>query len=288
MALLLRDWKPPLSESRVVGLASVPHPEPSPSRRHDTARISYDEQTATAFKAVREVPRKGLSEWREAVRRHLRPSQGMTLVDIGAGTGAFTAAFSLWFDLSVVAVEPSAAMRNQIPRTPAIQVLEGDASALPLPDESADAAWLSLVIHHIPDLGGAAHEIRRVLRPGAPVLIRQGFPGRIDDRIELVRWFPETARTADTFPSVDDTCKAFAAAGFHQDALEQVRESYPTSLAEFLGQVDTFRHADTTMRNLTEDEFLRGKERLRRAVRHAEDSAHPETRSNWLDLLVLR
>jgi SAM-dependent methyltransferase len=254
---------------------------------HDMARISYDEQTAAAFKAVREVPRDGLSEWREAVRRHLRPSQGMTLVDIGAGTGAFAAAFSDWFDLSVLAVEPSAAMRDQIPRTPAIQVLEGNASVLPLPDESADAAWLSLVIHHIPDLGVAAHEIRRVLRPGAPVLIRQGFPGRYDS-VELVRWFPETARTIDTYPSVEDTCKAFAAAGFHQDALEQVRETYPTSLADFLGQVDTFRHADTTMRNLTEDEFLRGKERLRRAVRHAEDTANPETRSNWLDLLVLR
>lgn len=261
-------------------------------QRHDMARISYDEQTAAAFKAVREVPRDGLSEWREAVRRHLRPSQGMTLVDIGAGTGAFAAAFSDWFGLSVLAVEPSAAMRDQIPRTPAIQVLEGNASALPLPDESADAAWLSLVIHHIPDLGVAAHEIRRVLRPGAPVLIRggmshQGCPGRYDS-IELVRWFPETARTIDTFPSVRDTCEAFAAAGFHQDALEQVRETWPTSLADFLSQVDTFRQADTTMRNLTEDEFLRGKERLRRAVRHAEDTANPETRSNWLDLLVLR
>ena len=82
------------------------------------ARISYDEQTAAAFKAVREVPRDGLSEWREAVRRHLRPSPGMTLVDIGAGTGAFATAFSDWFDLTVVAVEPSAAMRAQIPRTP--------------------------------------------------------------------------------------------------------------------------------------------------------------------------
>jgi SAM-dependent methyltransferase len=251
------------------------------------ARISYDEQTAAAFKAVREVPRDGLSEWRQAVRRHLRPSHGMTLVDIGAGTGAFAAAFSDWFDLTVLAVEPSAAMRDQIPRTPGIEALEGNASVLPLPDESADAAWLSLVIHHIPDLGVAAHEIRRVLRAGAPVLIRQGFPGRYD-RVELVRWFPETARTIDTYPSVEETCKAFAAAGFHQDALEQVRETYPTSLADFLGQVDTFRQADTTMRDLTENEFLRGKERLRRAVRHAEDTATPEGRSNWLDLLVLR
>ena len=97
------------------------------------ARISYDEQTATAFKAVREAPRDGLLEWREAVARHLCPSPGMALVDIGAGTGAFAAAISDWFDLSVLADEPSAAMRDRIPRTPAIQALEGDALALPLP-----------------------------------------------------------------------------------------------------------------------------------------------------------
>ena len=249
------------------------------------ARISYDEQTATAFKAVREVPRDGLLEWREAVRRHLRPASGMTLLDVGAGTGTFAAAFSEWFDVSVVAVEPSAAMRGHIARAPAVRVLEGNASSLPLPDGSADTAWLSLVLHHIPDLEAAAHEIRRVLRPGAPVLIRGGVSGGAYDGIELVRWFPETARMIDTFPSVADTCKAFAAAGFHLDAHEQVRETYPDSLADFLGQVDTFRRADTTMRSLTEDEFLRGKERLRAAVRGGAD---PAPRSNSLDLLVLR
>jgi SAM-dependent methyltransferase len=240
-----------------------------------------------AFKAVREVPRDGLGEWREAIRRHLRPSPGMTLADIGAGTGAFAAAFSDWFGLGILAVEPSAAMRAQIPRRPGIQVLEGHATALPLPDGSADAAWLSTVIHHIPGLEAAAREIRRVLRPGAPVLIRQAFPGRAG-RIELVRWFPETARTIDTYPSVEQACQAFAAAGFRQDALEQVPQTYPASLAEFLGQADTFRHADTTMRNLTEEEFLRGKERLRRAAQHAEETPNPEPRTSWLDLLVLR
>jgi hypothetical protein len=85
------------------------------SKADDMARISYDEQTAAAFKAVREVPRDGLSEWRGALRRHLRPSRGMTLVDIGAGTGAFAAAFSDWFDLSVLAISPRtspAAVKN--------------------------------------------------------------------------------------------------------------------------------------------------------------------------------
>ena len=247
------------------------------------ARITYDDQTAAAFKAVREVPRDGLEAWREAVRRHLRPSPRMTVVDIGAGTGAFSAAFSDWFGLSMLAVEPSAAMRAQIPRRPGIQVLEGHASALQLPDGSADGAWLSLVIQHIPDLEAAGCEIRRVLRPGAPVLIRGGFSGRADTTHTFPwEFFPETARTVNTFPSVEQACQAFATAGFGRDALEQVPETL-TSLAEFLARADTFRRADTTMRGLTEEEFLRGKERLRRAAQ-----AHsPEPRTNWLDLLVL-
>ena len=98
------------------------------------ARISYDEQTAAAFKAVREVPRDGLSEWREAVRRHLRPSPGMTLVDIGAGTSAVRRCVQRLVRPQRPRSEPSAAMRDQIPRTLAIQVLEGNAGALPLPD----------------------------------------------------------------------------------------------------------------------------------------------------------
>lgn len=255
------------------------------------ARIDYDEQTAAAFKASREIPRDGLWEWRDAVRRHLQPSPGMTLVDIGAGTGQFAAAFSDWFGILVLAVEPSAAMRERIPRGPAIEAFEGDATALPLPDSSADGAWLSLVIHHVPDLPAAAREIRRVLPPGAPVLIRQGFPDRYEpsgplkhDAIELIRWFPETARTADTFPSLRDTCEAFAAAGFRQEAVEQVRDVRPGSLVDFYAQLDSLRHADTTLRSLSEEEFLRGKERVRRAA----ESPNPEPRNNSLDLLVLR
>jgi ubiquinone/menaquinone biosynthesis C-methylase UbiE len=251
------------------------------------ARITYDDQTAAAFKAVREVSRDGLGEWRAAVGRHLCPHPGMTVADVGAGTGAFATAFADWFGLSVLAVEPSAAMRAQIPRRPGIRVLDGDANAIPLPDGAADGVWLSLVIHHIPDLEAAAREIRRVLRPGAPVLIRQGFPGRVG-RNEFVRWFPETARMVDAGPSVERTCQAFAAAGFSRDALEPVPEAYPASLAEFLAQADTFRRADSTIRNLTEEEFRRGKERLRRAVQDAERAPSPEPRASWLDLLVLR
>ena len=245
------------------------------------ARIDYDDPTAAAYKAVRELPREGLSEWREAVRRHVRPAPGMTLVDLGAGTGQFATAFGDWFDLDVIAVEPSDAMRARIPAS--VHALAGAADALPLADASVDAVWLSLVLHHIPDLEAAAHEIRRVLRPGGAVLIRQGFPGRLDG-VEVVRWFPETARSVDTYPSVEETCAAFAAAGLRQHALEQVSETYAGSLADFLDALDTFRAADTTMRGLSDYEFLRGKERLRAAV----SAGSAEPRTNRLDLVVLR
>jgi ubiquinone/menaquinone biosynthesis C-methylase UbiE len=249
------------------------------------ARISYDDKTAAAFKAVREIPRERLGHWRDAIQRHLDPSPGMTVADIGAGTGAFSAAFSDWFGLRVLAVEPSAAMRARIPRHADIEALEGDASAIPLPDASVDGAWLSLVIHHVPDLVAAAREIRRVLRPGAPVLLRQGFAGRVDTAHTFPwEFYPEiTQVVTDTYPSVEQVCAAFATAGLRRDALERVPETR-TSLAGFLARIDTYRHADTNMRGLTEEEFLRGKELLRRAVER--DSA--QTRTNWLDLLVLR
>ncbi len=119
------------------------------------------------------------------------------------------------------------------------------------------------------------------------MLIRQGFPGRADTTHTFPwEFFPETARTINTFPSVEQACQAFATAGFRRDALEQVPETL-TSLAEFLDQADNFRRSDTNMRGLTEEEFLRGKEQLRRAVQHAKDTARTETRTNWLDLLVL-
>lgn len=244
----------------------------------------YDEEVAAAFKAAREIPREALGEWREAIRLHLRPSPGMAVLDIGAGTGAYSAAFVDWFDVRVVAVEPSAAMRSRIPRTPAIEALAGDAMALPVPDGCADGAWLSLVIHHIPDLEAAAREIRRVLRPGAPVLIRQAFPDRPLDGVEMIRWYPETVRLVMTYPTLEATCAAFAAAGFRRESVEQVRELRPGSLEEFLRQADTLRRADTTVRALTEAEFQGGKERLRRAI----ESGDTEPRTNSLDLLVLR
>lgn len=124
-----------------------------------------------------------------------------------------------------------------------------------------------------------------MLRPGAPVLVRNAFAGRYE-RLRIVRWFPETARVLDTYPSVEETCAAFAEAGFAPAALEPVPQADITSLAELLERADALRGADTLMRSLSEEEFTRGKERLREAV-GVQDPAEADLTSS-LDLLVLR
>src|SRR5262245_18668080 len=123
------------------------------------ARIAYNSHDAAAFEATRHLSDPGLAAWREAVTRHLGPRPGTRLLDLGAGTGSWARAFTDWYqNIVVIAVEPSEAMRARCPHP---QVLGGDAAHLPLADGSVDAAWLSTVIHHVPDLTAAARELRR-------------------------------------------------------------------------------------------------------------------------------
>jgi ubiquinone/menaquinone biosynthesis C-methylase UbiE len=151
-------------------------------------RIAYGRADAGAFADTRHLSDDGAGEWRVAVERYGRPRPGQRWLDLGAGTGSWAAKFGRWFaGLHVVAVEPSAAMRERCGHRP---LVAGEAGAVPLDANTADAAWISTVVHHIADLGVAARELRRVLRPGAPVLIRSAFAGR-PEGIRLFRYFPE-------------------------------------------------------------------------------------------------
>ena len=75
------------------------------------------------------------------------------------------------------------------------------------------AAWLSTVVHHLTDLSACALELRRTLAPGAPVMIRNSFPGRLRE-VELFRHFPAAAAVAAPWPALEQVIETFAEAGF--------------------------------------------------------------------------
>jgi len=91
-----------------------------------------------------------------AIRHALADAR--SVVNVGAGTGAYEPA-----DLDVVAVEPSAVMLAQRPPEAAPGV-HAAAEALPLADDSFDAALAVLSDHHWRDRVAGLRELRRVAR----------------------------------------------------------------------------------------------------------------------------
>lgn len=121
-----------------------------------------------------------------------------TVINIGAGTGSYEPR-----DRHVVAIEPSATMRARRPRElpPAVHAY---AEQLPFDDGVFDAALASLTMHQWPDKRAGLHEVRRVIRPGGPLVILT-FDWEAADRFWLAEYSPEHVRTdASRFPTIPE------------------------------------------------------------------------------------
>jgi ubiquinone/menaquinone biosynthesis C-methylase UbiE len=224
------------------------------------ARLDYD-QVADRYHAGRGVPLEHLDGWRSAIGPHMDDGTGSApLLDLGAGTGIWTAAFRQWFEVPVVAVEPSAGMR-QVARDNGVPdgawLVAGRAEAIPLDSSTVGTVWMSTVVHHVEDLGECARELARVLRADGRVLIRSSFPGRHDE-IMLFHYFPAAKRVAESFPTVEDLRQLFARVSFELRELQRVREPAPGSLRDLRELVVHMRSTDSALAPLTDAEFDAG------------------------------
>ena len=117
----------------------------------------------------------------------LESFQASTIVDIGAGTGSY-AFFLAEYGYEVIAVEPSATMRNQAISHPAIEWVDGYAENLPLSDGAAEAAIIMLAFHHFQDYRQALREVHRVVGSGQIILFTYD-PAMISS-FWLTKYFP--------------------------------------------------------------------------------------------------
>ncbi|MGO4668060.1 class I SAM-dependent methyltransferase [Bosea sp. 2RAB26] len=100
-------------------------------------------------------------------------AHGERVIDVGCGTGSLTFALPQAAEIAEVAAidfspifVAEARRRNSDPR---ITIKEGDACAIPFPDDEFDRALSLLVLHFVPAADKAVAEMRRVVRPGGVV-----------------------------------------------------------------------------------------------------------------------
>lgn len=173
---------------------------------------------------VARLERAGVSAQRDELLAGLHG----TVLEVGAGEGVNLARYGTEVE-RVVAVEPEAHLRELATRAALaaavpVEVVDGLAERLPLPEDSVDAVVLCLVLCSVPDVGAALAEVRRVLRPGGEVRVLEhvrstGRQARVERALDATVW-----------PLVGggchlsrDTGAALAAAGFTTTGLRSVQ-----------------------------------------------------------------
>jgi SAM-dependent methyltransferase len=103
----------------------------------------------------------------------LAPTPGLRWLDVGCGNGAFTEMIvDRCAPSSVDGIDPAEgqlAFARTRPAARLAQFHQGDAMALPFPDDTFDAAVMPLVIFFVPDPAVGVAEMARVVRPGGIV-----------------------------------------------------------------------------------------------------------------------
>ncbi|OSC99079.1 S-adenosyl-L-methionine-dependent methyltransferase [Trametes coccinea BRFM310] len=134
------------------------------------------------------------------IRKSVRSSPPLNVVELGAGTGIFTRALLAhpdWSDAikELRAVEPSEGMRDVFTKSvsdPRVSVREGTFDTTGIEDGWADLVVIAQAFHWCPDYDKAAAEFARILKPEGIVAFiwnledrnRAAWVAQLRDRIE--------------------------------------------------------------------------------------------------------
>ncbi|WP_088007536.1 demethylmenaquinone methyltransferase [Indiicoccus explosivorum] len=177
--------------------------------------------------------------WRKDAMEKLQVRPGASAIDVCCGTGDWTIALAeaAGKEGRVVGLDFSRNMldvgKQKTQHMPQVELLHGNAMALPFPDNSFDYATIGFGLRNVPDYVQVLSEMHRVLKPGGmiacletsqpesrlfrPVFrlyfryIMPVFGKVLAKSYSEYSWLQESAKT---FPDMKGLARLFAKAGF--------------------------------------------------------------------------
>jgi ubiquinone/menaquinone biosynthesis C-methylase UbiE len=204
-----------------------------------------------------------MAMWLEAIERHVPAAEVNIIVDLGCGTGRFSAALSRHFSARVVGIDPS---RNMLgvaaaTATDSLTYVQATAGQIPVRDGCADLVFASMVWHHIADKHDAAREIARVLRPGGYLCVRTPTLEALDSELYL-RFFPSAKRLNEQImPARADLISCLTDCGLQLGHHAIIRHPQNSSPREYAERVALRVFSD--LASISGEEFRRGMQELR-------------------------
>lgn len=239
----------------------------------------------TAYDRGRDHGPEVLDLWMNVVSSHVKGQQIRTILDLGCGTGRFSEVLAVRFDAEVIGIEPSKKMLEQARSKVSdarIRYELGHGESIPLPADSVDLIFMSMVFHHFADPKLAASECRRVLRTGGTVFLRAGTCERIAS-YPYVDFFPESVRILEECLSTSAfVSEVFEEAGFQTVAEEVVTQEIAPNHTAYAEKLEA--GADSVLVRLSESEFAAGMKALRSHAARVDDQAVFEP----IDVFVFR
>jgi ubiquinone/menaquinone biosynthesis C-methylase UbiE len=248
-------------------------------------RFDYDAgDVHLRYAEGRHISPQAMAMWLEAIERHVPRSEVKTVIDLGCGTGRFTAALCRRFSARVVAIDPSRNMLGVAAAnaTAGLAYVQATAGHIPLREACADLVFASMVWHHIPDQHEAGREIARILRPGGYLCVRTPTREALDSELYL-RFFPSARLLNEQImPARRDLLSCLTGCGLQVIHHGVIRHPQNSNLREYADRVALRAFSD--LASISDEEFRRGMEELRR---HCATAPHQEIAAD-VDLFVCR
>lgn len=220
---------------------------------------------AERYDRGRNLPTETISQWLEEIAKYLPATPDLSILDLGCGTGRFTAPLARRFAARVIGLDLSKRMLALAARTlgdSGAVLVQGAAETMPFSDRSFDVVFVSMVLHHIRSSPRAIDEVRRVIKPGGKLLIRTASLETMDSYL-WASFFPEGARIeASRVLSRAEIRNLLSASGFTLDAELAVVQLFAKDLRDYCERIS--QRALSSLQAIPDSAFERGMVALRR------------------------